>query len=260
MRLWMRLAVPVFLAATTAHADPALDALVGAYPGYLAGYDTHDLIWKDGTRMTISDGRAKTFDELLNNADIKDQLAIAYPLGAVIKPPRENEDPGRIRNEPFFLKMYGDCRRNEVVQWLKPVPWLPSRGGGTVMVTSVNGVADRLAEVSKALEMLPASVTPYLVPSAGTYNCRTVAKTRRLSVHAFAAAIDIASRFGDYWLWSKGGNGPLLWKNRIPMEIVEIFERYGFIWGGKWYHFDTLHFEYRPELIEFAKRRRPDHD
>ena len=31
--------------------------------------------------------------------------------------------------------------------------------------------------------------------------------------------------------------------------IVEIFERHGFIWGGKWYHYDTMHFEYRPELL-----------
>jgi hypothetical protein len=43
----------------------------------------------------------------------------------------------------------------------------------------------------------------------------------------------------DYWLWSpKGG-----YRNRIPIEIVEIFEKHGFIWGGKWGHFDTMHFE-----------------
>jgi hypothetical protein len=30
---------------------------------------------------------------------------------------------------------------------------------------------------------------------------------------------------------------------------VDIFERHGFIWGGKWGHFDTMHFEYRPELL-----------
>ncbi|MFY4861157.1 M15 family metallopeptidase, partial [Aliarcobacter butzleri] len=39
------------------------------------------------------------------------------------------------------------------------------------------------------------------------------------------------------------------YKNKIPLEIVEIFEKYGFIWGGRWYHFDTMHFEYRPELL-----------
>ena len=32
------------------------------------------------------------------------------------------------------------------------------------------------------------------------------------------------------------------------MEIVRIFEKHGFIWGGRWYHYDTMHFEYRPEL------------
>jgi hypothetical protein len=34
----------------------------------------------------------------------------------------------------------------------------------------------------------------------------------------------------------------------MPQEIIDIFERHGFIWGGKWYHYDTMHFEYRPEL------------
>ncbi|MDP3291618.1 MAG: M15 family metallopeptidase, partial [Sulfuricurvum sp.] len=24
---------------------------------------------------------------------------------------------------------------------------------------------------------------------------------------------------------------------------------HGFIWGGRWYHYDTMHFEYRPELL-----------
>jgi hypothetical protein len=35
----------------------------------------------------------------------------------------------------------------------------------------------------------------------------------------------------------------------MPLEIIDIFERHGFIWGGKWYHYDTMHFEYRPELL-----------
>jgi len=30
---------------------------------------------------------------------------------------------------------------------------------------------------------------------------------------------------------------------------VEVFKRHGFTWGGKWHHYDTMHFEYRPELF-----------
>jgi hypothetical protein len=100
-------------------------------------------------------------------------------------------------------------------------------------------------------------MTPYLVPSAGTYNCRVIAGTTRLSEHAFGAAIDIATRYSDYWRWSRSRNDALAWKNRIPMAIVETFERFGFIWGGRWYHFDTMHFEYRPELIALAKQGWP---
>lgn len=38
-------------------------------------------------------------------------------------------------------------------------------------------------------------------------------------------------------------------RNRMPAEIVAIFERHGFIRSGKWGHFDTMHFEYRQELL-----------
>jgi hypothetical protein len=33
------------------------------------------------------------------------------------------------------------------------------------------------------------------------------------------------------------------------MEVIKIFEEYGFIWGGNWALIDTMHFEYRPELL-----------
>jgi len=141
---------------------------------------------------------------------------------------------------------------------LAAVPWLPSRGGGTVMVTRVNGVDRALAAVSRDLEKLPDSMTKFLVPSAGTFNCRPIAGTSRLSVHAFGAAIDLSTKFGDYWQWSgKKGSAPA-YRNRFPKEIVEVFERHGFIWGGAWYHFDTFHFEYRPEIIAMARRGWPN--
>ncbi|MDR1839603.1 MAG: M15 family metallopeptidase, partial [Treponema sp.] len=36
-----------------------------------------------------------------------------------------------------------------------------------------------------------------------------------------------------------------------PQKVIKIFETYGFIWGGKWLFFDTMHFEYRPEILIF---------
>ncbi len=34
----------------------------------------------------------------------------------------------------------------------------------------------------------------------------------------------------------------------MPPTVL-VFERQGFVWGGKWFFFDTMHFEYRPELL-----------
>ena len=38
-----------------------------------------------------------------------------------------------------------------------------------------------------------------------------------------------------------------------PERVVEIFERHGFVWGGKWGYFDTIHFEYRPEILIYNR-------
>ena len=39
-----------------------------------------------------------------------------YPMGTVPKQPEKNIDPGRVRYEPLFVAMYGDCNENEVVE------------------------------------------------------------------------------------------------------------------------------------------------
>jgi len=124
------------------------------------------------------------------------------------------------------------------------VPWLPRTLGQSVVITSVNGVDRALAAVSHALDELPAEYHRYLWPIGGTYACRRVADTGATSVHAWGAAIDINTRYSDYWYWRRGQG----YEDRIPDGIVSAFERHGFIWGGRWAHYDTMHFEYRPEL------------
>ena len=51
-----------------------------------------------------------------------------------------------------------------------------------------------------------------------------------------------------YWKW-EGPNWQVNAIEQVPWEIVTSFEKHGFIWGGKWNHYDTMHFEYRPELV-----------
>ena len=121
-------------------------------------------------------------------------------------------------------------------------------------VTTINHVADQLQKVSDELAHHP-EWKPYLQCS-GTFNWRVVAGTNYLSPHSFAIAIDIGVSKANYWRWDNRGaseTDTIKYRNSMLKEIVDIFERHGFIWGGYWYHYDTMHFEYRPELLRFRQ-------
>ena len=236
----------------------ALAALVRAYPDFLDRIDGNELVWKDGERMKIDDEKGrKSFEMLLDFADIKDQFYAAYPLGLVASPPGLNSDPGRVRNQRFFEKMYGDCLKGEVKGKLIEVDWLPkSVSGQKLRITGVNGVAAKLAAISRELDELGPEYMRFLLPSSGTYNCRPIAGTNRVSGHGYGFAIDLNASQAEYWQWDARGkekSEAIVYRNRVPWPIVEIFERHGFIWGGKWYHYDTMHFEYRPEFLMVGK-------
>jgi hypothetical protein len=166
------------------------------------------------------------------------------------EPPAQNFDPGRIRNEAFFLKMYG-ATRQAVNQNLVQITWCPKLVGQKITVTRVNGVDKQLLKISTELDQHP-ELKKYLTDIGGTFNWRNIAGTNRHSMHSFGMTMDVNTKYSDYWQWScncKTEETPVKYVNRIPQLIVDTFEKYGFIWGGKWYHYDTMHFEYRPELI-----------
>jgi hypothetical protein len=71
-------------------------------------------------------------------------------------------------------------------------------------------------------------------------------------------AVDILPKsFGGketYWQWAREKrsdwwNIPYEDRYHPPDAVIKAFESYGFIWGGKWPFFDTMHFEYRPEVF-----------
>ena len=244
------LAAPLLATRLASAAEGArLARLVAAYPDHLARIDGADLVWRDGTRMATGAGRPeRPFETMLRDATLADQVRQTYASGPPSGPPARDHSPGRLRNTAFFVTMYGDCRRGGAAGRHRTVTWMPKTRPQPLPVTTVNDVASRLERVIADLEGLPDRLKAYLVPSAGTFNCRTVADTGLLSMHAYAAAIDIAVAHSDYWSWARA-RGDIPYRNRIPYAIAEVFEAQRFIWGGKWYHYDTMHFEYRPELI-----------
>ncbi len=154
------------------------------------------------------------------------------------------EDPGRARVEELFLATYGS-KRSEVQDRLGRVRFFGLRYPfHQRTVDALKRVVERLEPQVKANPKL----LPFLKDIGGTWIWRTIKRSKRLSGHAFGIAIDLNVERSNYWRWTYRGH-PMIWKNRIPQEIVDAFEAEGFIWGGRWKHYDTMHFEYRPELI-----------
>jgi hypothetical protein len=225
----------------------AMARLVRAYPGSLCGADGNAIVWCDGARTAFDDGREKSFDERLARADLEDQMSQEYPPPAAL-PPRRDEDPGRIRCLSFFEKMYGATRR-AVETNLETVTWLPGVADRRVSMTRVNGVAEKLAAVSSELLGLDRADVDRVRRVGGAFVWRRIAGTERTSPHGFGIAIDLAVGRSHYWRWDRVRLGEIGRRfDDIPMAVVRAFERHGFIWGGRWYHYDTMHFEYRPEL------------
>ena len=228
-------------------------ALVAAYPGLftIAG---NTVTWTDGTTMVWDDGKAKSAEELLAAPDIEDMFHYVYPdaaQGPLV--PATDFDPGRVRNEAFFKKLYGDSAK-AVAARVVSVKWLPRLKGGSVQMTRVFGIDGLTGKVSDELQD-DTALGKYGLKPGGGFNWRFIAGTRQLSEHSFGIALDINVGYSDYWRWARPVKGTIPYKNRIPLAIAALFEKYGFIWGGRWYHYDTMHFEYRPELLAYAKAK-----
>jgi D-alanyl-D-alanine carboxypeptidase-like protein len=229
-------------------------ALAAAYPDFIAEARSDAVVLRDGSVMPL--GKVRSTDLLpaiMAAPSLAEQFIYLYPLAA--EPPTgvPTEDPGRIRNEAFFKKMYGDCRRGEAQKKMRNVTWLPKTAPQTLRVTTANGIHLAVERLSHEIEKMPLATRLMAVRPAGAFACRTISGTNRPSMHSYGAAIDLNPRLGRYWRWH-GLSRTARDFDRIPKALVEAFERHGFIWGGRWLHFDSMHFEYRPEIIEYARR------
>jgi hypothetical protein len=83
--------------------------------------------------------------------------------------------------------------------------------------------------------------------NSSCYNYRNILGTDKLSDHSVGMAIDI-NPMQNPWITNKYGNLPKgsLYNiediGTITNEVVNIFKKYGFLWGGKWENPDYQHF------------------
>jgi hypothetical protein len=255
-------------------AERMMKAFAAGYPDAIERAEFRNGDWAvlmKGTWFYCADGRLLP-EELL---DQKDQLARQsfynyFPDLPEWKAP-EGEAAERLKNAlgnrranppkrspDFFDTLWDAHNRNESYDNIIQIRFL----GRGVLVH--RGIADRLAKIEirirEAAETDPA-VQSFIddIGSLGAWNWRNVAATVSRSFHSYGTAVDILPEsmkgLQTYWQWTADSNNdewytvPYSGRFHPPEPVVKAFEAYGFCWGGKWPLFDTMHFEYRPEIM-----------
>jgi len=227
--------------------------LMMAYPDNIVDIEKIDdkiyCILKSGKKILYDDKLEKTLEEKCSNPDLQDTLEEYYPLTKNTSLMDKNFNPGRYRNYQLLEDTYGNNKQSVEKKLVN------LKCGYNYQFNSCNNANISLENALKELLELSKSnskISNILYPGNGTFNYRVISGTNRLSPHSFGIAIDLKSDKKDYWKWSSKEDGEKR-INEYPEELVEVFEKNNFIWGGKWGYFDILHFEYRPEIILKAK-------
>ncbi len=243
--------------------DPVYDAvmrrdilcLMLAYPDYIKGVEKNPegkvyVVMKSDKKILYDDRKEKNSWQKSGNPDLQDMMEQIYPLNDIKEILPNHYNPGCVRVYPLLKEVYGSSK-NQILSNLVKV----SIGYKYVEFNSKNQASESLKSVMK--ELLPLSRQSHKVyavsfPISGTFNYRLIGGTSRLSSHAYGIAIDLHYNKYDYWRWATRDEGQKR-LNAYPKEVAHIFEKNGFVWGGKWGNFDIMHYEYRPEIILKAR-------
>ena len=124
--------------------------------------------------------------------------------------------------------------------------------------TDIKPLLDLVAEGIRVAAQSDPSVNEWIAelrtsPPTFGWNWRAIANTNRRSNHSYGIAIDLLpvnlrGRY-TYWQWDASDTVSRDTYYMPPEIVIEAFQNYGFIWGGDWDLIDTMHFEYRPEIL-----------
>lgn len=219
-----------------------------------------------------ADGKILNEEDITNIENYSPHLFYTY-TDDLPKLPEKNEVNKIIMNEEYDRRKKLLQRNNKFLDQLYNAKTLKSIEEDIVLVrllgfwvranklieqqlksinTDISILATKDSEVEKFLSSLK-TVSGYVL--------KDIAKSSNTSYHSYGIAFDTLpknNRKAVYWSWSRVNNKDwyaISYQNRWspPSSVIKVFESYGFIWGGKWVFFDTIHFEYRPEIIYYNK-------
>lgn len=257
-----------------------------AYPDvkFDSEYDKEIGDWKitmtvDGKASVLywANGKMLTKEKL---ADKEKYSTLLYPYPKNIPDPKDftEEDIERIRNysstdnrqnsggtPQFFFDALYDCETQ--VSTEKHITKLSFLGKKSNLHERIKkplaAVEQEIIEVAKKDKEVSDFVTK--LSSADGYFWRTIRDSGNRSFHSLGIAIDILpvgwGQKNIYWGWRRDLDPDNWMKTPLdrrwmpPQKVIDIFEKHGFIWGGKWIIWDNMHFEYHPELIIYRERQ-----
>jgi hypothetical protein len=254
-------------------AEQVVKALFAAYPRQIERVEFRNDDWAllmRGAWFYYAEGKLLPENMLQNAAIYNPQPFYNYQkeLPPWTKPGAEdaarfsNMASNRSANPPqrsphFFETLWRIRNRDEAYQRVKSILFL----GKTVTVHYM--IMENLALVEEQI-LAAAKTNPQVqswvnnINTLDGWSWRDIADTQSRSFHAYGLAIDLLPKSlggkQTYWLWAARNRSD--WWNisyneryHPPEAVIRAFENYGFIWGGKWLFFDTMHFEYRPEIL-----------
>jgi len=258
---------------TPTRAERVMKALLEAYPDRIEKVEFRNDDWAvllRGIWYYYAEGRLLPEDKKDKITEYRSLQFYHYPaeLPAWTQPTPEeiarfrnwtaNRRQSTVRRSSYFLDaLWRASNRIETESRLVRITFLGRR-------TRVHyAIQENLALVeTKILSLAETqSEVQAWINSLGTlegWHWRNIADTQSRSYHSYGLAIDLLprnlGRRQTYWLWTSQYRED--WWNvtyneryHPPATVVGAFETYGFIWGGKWQLFDTMHFEYRPEIL-----------
>ena len=183
-----------------------------------------------------------------------------YPLGRITKIPEYQEQT--VRSHDFLDHLFGTTE----IKLREQCDWVPFLNHNAYMNHFCEDALKNVeVEILKAAES-DQEVQAFIdnLKTIYSFQQRNVRGTENASYHSYGLALDLVpisyERKYANWMWSTAFIKewhliPIEQRWSPPQAVIEAFEKNGFVWGGKWVHFDAIHFEYAPEIILLAQRK-----